>query len=120
VTRWEYHVATGLLTAKEDASGKRTTYTYAPGGRLLTRTWARTGTSNAPIVTTYGYDGSTGELTAIDYSDDTPDIAFTYDRLGRQHTVTDAAGTRTFAYNAHCSLRARRSRHVQRDDHPHV
>lgn len=99
VTRWEYHEATGLLTAKEDAATKRTTYTYAPGGRLLTRIWARTGTNNSPVVTTYGCDENTGELTSIDYSDDTPDIAFTYDRMGRQHTVTDAVGTRTFVYN---------------------
>lgn len=38
-------------------------------------------------------------MTGIDYSDTTPDIAFTYDRLGRQKTVTDAVGTRTFSYN---------------------
>jgi len=30
---------------------------------------------------------------------DTPDIEFTYDRLGRKKTVTDVVGTRTFAYD---------------------
>jgi hypothetical protein len=35
-------------------------YTYTPGGRLQSRTWARTGTGGNRIVTTYTYglDGS--------------------------------------------------------------
>ena len=41
-----------------------------------------------------------GQLVAIDYSDSTPDVAFTYDRLGRQLTVTDVLGTRTNEYSA--------------------
>ena len=40
-----------------------------------------------------------GQLVAIDYSDATPDVAFTYDRLGRQLTVTDILGTRTNVYS---------------------
>ncbi|WP_446010353.1 hypothetical protein [Candidatus Electrothrix sp.] len=31
--------------------------------------------------------------------DITPDIGFTYYRSGQRHTVSDAVGTRTFAYN---------------------
>jgi len=98
VTRWHYDEATGLLAAKEDAAGKSVTYTYTFGGRLATRTWARMDANN-PLVTAYSYSPSAGELLSIDYSDSTPDIAFTYDRLGRQKTITDAVGTRTFAYN---------------------
>ena len=41
-----------------------------------------------------------GQLVAIDYSDATPDVAFTYDRLGRQLTVTDVLGIRTNLYDA--------------------
>lgn len=41
-----------------------------------------------------------GQLVAIAYSDSTPDIAYTYDRLGRQLTVTDVLGTRTNEYSA--------------------
>ncbi|MCG8407090.1 MAG: RHS repeat-associated core domain-containing protein, partial [Phycisphaerales bacterium] len=52
----------------------------------------------------YTYDPDTGQLTNIDYTDATPDIAFTYDRLGRIATVTDALGTHTFTYNAKLQL----------------
>ena len=98
VTRWHYDEATGLLSAKEYDDGKSVSYTYDTGGQLETRTWARLDQGN-PLVTTYGYDPATGELTYIDYSDSTPDVTFTYDRLGRQNTITDAVGTRTFGYN---------------------
>ena len=40
-----------------------------------------------------------GQLAAIDYSDSTPDVAFTYDRHGRPLTVTDVLGTRTNLYS---------------------
>ncbi len=93
ITTWTYDNATGLLTAKTDASGKSVTYTYDSANRLATRTWAR------GIATTYSYSPSTGELVSVDYSDDTPDISYTYNRVGQQKTVTDAVGTRTFAYN---------------------
>ncbi|WP_339132906.1 MAG: RHS repeat-associated core domain-containing protein [Candidatus Electrothrix sp. GW3-4] len=96
ITRWHYHEASGLLESKEDAQNKSTQYTYLEGGRLHTRTWART----PAITTTYSYDPNTGELTGIDYSDTTPDIGFTYNRTGQRSTVTDAVGTRTFAYNS--------------------
>jgi RHS repeat-associated protein len=97
-TIWHYDQASGLLDAKEYADGTQVSYTYTTVGRLYTRTWARQDNSQ-PLVTTYDYDPDTGELTGIDYSDATADIGFTYDRLGRQHQITDAVGTRTFAYN---------------------
>jgi RHS repeat-associated protein len=79
-----------------DDAGQAVSYTYTSGGRLLTRTWARSGGS---IVTTYGYDPNTAELLSVNYSDTTPDLTFTYDRLGRQTAVTDGLGSRTFSYN---------------------
>ncbi len=103
ITRWHYDEATGLLLAKEYADGSQITYTYTSGGRLRTRTWARL-SSGQPLVTTYAYDPATAELTGIDYSDTTPEISFVYDRLGRQHQISDAAGTRTFVYNDHLQL----------------
>ena len=97
-TIWTYDPATGLLTSKTDAAGKSTTYTYDSANRLATRTWARL-SGGSVLVTTYSYNANTGELTSVDYSDTTPDIAYTYTRLGQQATVTDAVGTRIFAYN---------------------
>ena len=69
-----------------------TDYSYTLGGKLATRTWAR------GIVTTYGYTPA-GELALVDYADATPDIAYSYDRLGRQTQLTDGSGVRTFAYD---------------------
>ncbi|WP_300675175.1 hypothetical protein [Desulfoluna sp.] len=99
VTTWHYDDTTGLLTAKEDALGKSTTYTYTTGGKLHTRTWAR-----SDLTTTYIYDDATGELKTIDYSDDIQDITFAYDRLGRQKGISDAVGFRSFAYNDFLAL----------------
>ena len=92
-TTWAYDEASGVLLSKTYADGKGLTYTYTDDGKLATRTNAR------GIVTTYTYD-DWGQLLAIDYADATPDIAYTYDAMGRQTQVTDGAGTTTFAYNA--------------------
>jgi hypothetical protein len=40
------------------------------------------------------------DLTKIDYSDSTPYVEFTYNRLGKIATVMDAVGERAFAYTA--------------------
>jgi RHS repeat-associated protein len=76
----------------EGADGNGTSYEYDAAGRLTRRTWAR------GVATDYAYD-ALGQLTNIDYSDDTPDVSFTYDRMGRQVEVTDALGTRTNLYD---------------------
>jgi YD repeat-containing protein len=93
ITRWLYDAATGLLTNKLDADGKGPIYTYTPQGQLATRTWAR------GVQTTYSYEPTSGAMTNISYSDGTPAVSFTLDRLGRQTTITDAIGTRSFTYN---------------------
>ena len=92
-TRWNYDEATGLLTNKVYADDVGPSYEYDSAGRLTKRIWAR------GVETDYAYDFS-GQLTNIAYSDSTPDVAFTYDRLGRQLTATDALGTRTNQYDA--------------------
>lgn len=100
VTRWVYQEATGLLQKKQDASAKQVAYSYDAVGRLVTRTWARLSAGGSPVMTTYSYHPNTGEMSGIDYSDTTPDVAFTYDRGGRQTGVTEAGGTRSLAYNS--------------------
>lgn len=97
-TTWGYHAGSGLLTNKADAAGQSVGYTYSAGGKLASRTWARSDGTNA-LSTTYSYNDA-GDLTAIDYSDSTPDVAFTYDRLGRQLTASSSVRTHTFTYNA--------------------
>ncbi len=99
-TTWIYDPATGLITQKLDADNKGATYTYTPAGQLATRTWAR------GVTTTYDYDPATGSLTDVDYSDATPDVANTYDRMGRPlSTVSRPPSpapplqTITYAYN---------------------
>ncbi|HVW20932.1 MAG TPA: hypothetical protein VHC86_06920, partial [Opitutaceae bacterium] len=94
VTTWAYDAATGLLTTKTDPLLHAVGYSYNANNQLATRTWSR-GTT-----TTYSYDPATGEETGVSYSDGTPALTYTYNRLGQSATVADAAGTRTFAYSA--------------------
>jgi len=98
-TTWLYDLPTGLLTNKLYADNLGPSYTYTPDGRLATRTWAR------GVTTTYSYAAS-GAMTNIAYSDGTPSVSFAYDRLGRQRTITDATGSRSFAYNDTLQLAA--------------
>jgi len=94
-TTWGYHEASGLLTNKTDAASKSVSYTYSTGGKLATRTWARAGGS---LVATYSYSDA-GNLSGIDYSDSTPGVSFTYDRLGRQLAASSSVNVHTFAYS---------------------
>jgi RHS repeat-associated protein len=92
-TTWAYENSTGLLTSKTDAASKHVDYTYTSRNQLSTRTWSR------GVSATYSYDSATAEQTGINYSDSTPDITYTYNRMGQTATVADVAGTRTFAYS---------------------
>ncbi len=92
LTQWQYDLATGLVTNKVYADGKGTAYTYTPDGKLARRTWAR------GVTTDYGYTPA-GELETVNYSDATPDVTYTHDRLGRPVTIADVTGTRTNVYD---------------------
>ncbi|MBI2441628.1 MAG: RHS repeat-associated core domain-containing protein [Lentisphaerae bacterium] len=96
-TEWIYHEPSGLPIAKTDAAGKQVSYTYTGNSKLETRNWARRDGTN-DLVTTYFYNDSS-DLTGIDYSDSTPDVSFTYDRLGRQRTAASSVSAHTFAYS---------------------
>ena len=93
VTRWNYDPATGLLVQKLYEDGKGPSYTYTPDGKLATRTWAR------GVVTEYGYDVA-GELASVQYSDGTPPILKTYNRLGSPVSIISAGTTNIFEYSA--------------------
>ncbi len=104
ITKWHYHEGSGLLEEKEYADSEKTAYTYYTSGEVATRTWARM-IGASPVVTTYTYwDDEGGELKKVEYSDDTPDVEYTYTRTGQPHEVTDVVGTRTFGYTAELEL----------------
>jgi RHS repeat-associated protein len=93
VTTWNYDSQRGWLTSKTyDGNIAGPSYGYTPSGRLQTRTWAR------GVATTYAYDNA-GALASVSYSDATPGVTYTYDRLGRQSTVLQNGTTTTFGYN---------------------
>jgi len=101
ITQWNYNQYRGWLDSKRypDASTgnpsdtNKTDYTYTSAGRLATRAWAR-GTN-----TTYGYNNM-GDLTSVTYNDTiTPSTTCTYDRRGRQSTVTRSNIVTTLGYN---------------------
>ncbi|HEX2855460.1 MAG TPA: hypothetical protein VHO24_19650, partial [Opitutaceae bacterium] len=93
LSTFNFQPSTGVLLSKTDAAGRTVTYAYNARGQLATRTWAR------GVSTTYAYSTTTGEQTGIDYSDSTPDLTYTYNRLGQTATIADVTGTRTFAYS---------------------
>lgn len=93
VTRWNYDPIKGVLLDKTYADGSKASYTYDSWGRPLTRKQDR------GVVTTYGYDVVTGQLTNIRHSDGTPSVSITYDVMERISTIQDASGSRIVEYN---------------------
>lgn len=106
-TTWSNSPTRGWLIWKHYNDGFGPDYTYSPGGRLQTRTWARTGTNGNRIVTTYSYGLTSGswhgDQTGITYSSNdpqsTPAVTYTYDRRGRRATVSSSADAITYSYN---------------------
>lgn len=99
ITTWNYNPSSGLLTSKTDAANKSVDYTYTNAGQIYTRKWVRIQSGSDRVTATYAYSPTTGELTGVDYTGTTPDLGYTYNRLGKIATVSDATGTRTFNYN---------------------
>ncbi|ANZ43512.1 hypothetical protein BBK82_43230 [Lentzea guizhouensis] len=58
------------------------------------------------LRTIYAYDRA-DRVKTIQYSDTTPDVAFTYDGAGNVLTRTDASGTTTFTYDAQNRITSR-------------
>ena len=100
-TTWAYHPAAGVELSKTYADNSQVVKTYDAFNRPATETNAR------GIVKTLSYDAATGQLTGISFSDDeTPSQSFAYNILGQLTQVTDAAGTRTLAYNEYSELQS--------------
>ncbi|MCE9616133.1 MAG: hypothetical protein K8T26_17815 [Lentisphaerae bacterium] len=90
-TTWEYEPKRGWLSTKRYADGSAVAYESYANGAMKTRTWAR------GVETRYAYDAA-GVVTNLSYSDGTPAVSYTYDRLGRVQTVQDAAGLHQYTY----------------------
>ena len=87
---WIYDASRGLLAARVFPDGTSNTFAYTNSGRLIARAWAR------GVTNRYAYNAA-GELAAVDYSDATPDLAFTYDRRGRVTALTQGTNVTSFA-----------------------
>ncbi len=92
LTTWNYDPSSGFLASKVYADGTGPTYAYTAAGRLASRTWAR------GITTTYTPNGA-GEVAGVTYSDSTPAVASTFDRLGHRISVSSALSAVNFSYN---------------------
>lgn len=93
VTRWLYDAQRGWLTAKVFADGVTNAFVYAPNGRLARKVGGR------GVAVDYAYDAM-GIPTNIAYSDGTPGIRLSYDRVGRIVRAEDASGVHSNAYAA--------------------
>ena len=100
-TTWAYHPTAGVELSKTYADNSQVVKTYDAFNRPATETNAR------GIVKTLSYDAATGRLTGISFSDEaTPSQSFAYNILGQLTQVTDAAGTRSIAYNEYSELQS--------------
>ncbi|WP_309400928.1 RHS repeat-associated core domain-containing protein [Cerasicoccus maritimus] len=102
-TKWYYNarnLVTDKLYAGETLAGNHYQYAYDQSGNLTQRIDAK------GIQTDYSYNAF-NRLTFIDYPDvlpvgvaDTPDVAFSYDQMGRPLSVNNGLYQNTWAYNA--------------------
>lgn len=99
-TTWNYS-ASGWLTGKRDHADKGADYTWTNGGKLQSREWQRviSGTSTR-VKTTWNYHAHTGEWASVDHNDSTPDLVYSFDRLGRSSQITQAGHSWVYAYDA--------------------
>jgi RHS repeat-associated protein len=114
VTTWNYDPYRGWLVSKDyanpttgNAGSIGTDYTYTAGGRLKSRTWARSDENNRVVTWyNYGFDCEefapySSDLVEVRYENDpanTPPIVYDYDRQGRLKSVVTGSATTTLAY----------------------
>src|SRR5439155_5122098 len=92
VTTWNYDAYRGFMTNKTYASTTGPSYSYTPAGRLKTRAWARGTTC------TYATNAA-GDISTTTYTDATPALTYTYDRLGRLKQVDQGTNVTTLTYD---------------------
>lgn len=98
-TTFEYDDA-NRLTAKVTPLGKRWSYAYDAANNPTSVTDAN-GNATTPAgdgVTTLTYD-QLNRVSAVDYSDTTPDVSVSYDANSNLTQLTDGAGTETRSYD---------------------
>ncbi|HEV2208262.1 MAG TPA: RHS repeat-associated core domain-containing protein [Verrucomicrobiae bacterium] len=108
-TTWNYNAYRGFLDNKRYADSTGPDYTYTAAGRLLTRLWARSNSQSQRLLTTYTYGFNSGvqndgygDLVGVAYSNDpqnTPALAYGYDRRGRQTTNSVGSAEVILAYD---------------------
>lgn len=92
ITRFEYDKG-DRLTRKIYPNGGAESMTYHPSGKP----WVITNSRNQ--TTTYYWDAN-GNIAAIDYSDTSPDVFYTFDPFDRLQQVEDGTGITLFTYDA--------------------
>lgn len=97
VTSWLYDSQRGWMTAKVYADSSTNNYQYLANGALQKRIWAR------GVQTEYLY-GPDGALTNVNYSDSTPDVFFTQDRMGRTLEIKDGIGVYSNSFGVYDTL----------------
>lgn len=85
------------MVSKTYADGKGLSFAYDDKGRVKTRTDAH------GITTTYSYNIN-DDLTGVAYSDDTPDVTYSYDTYGRITQRQDGIGTYQFSYDSNSRM----------------
>jgi RHS repeat-associated protein len=97
VTTYGYDLA-GRLKSIVGPTGQRWDYDYdADGNQVRTVTPAGNAGGNGTITAAYD---ALGRRTALNFSDNTPSVAYTYDSAGNRKSMTDGAGTESYDYDA--------------------
>lgn len=88
-------------------SGERYTASYDAAGNVVSAVSARGTRSDeqGDYTTTLAYD-ALGRPTAVDYSDETPDLGFEYDENSNLTDLHDGLGTERYSYDAEDRLTA--------------
>lgn len=98
-TTYSYDPA-GRLTAMTSATGQRWTYAYDPVGHVeRVTTPAGTATPESADGTIAYRRDALYRVVEVDYSDDTPDVTYEYDTLGRRIAMHDGTGNTTYSYD---------------------